>query len=141
MGLQQHVAQPHAGFWTLIGDVLATRSGWGAIGADDFNLATAENPDLVVIDVRKQAELEENGVIEAPNWIHIPIEQFVAQKDLWPADTETPIVVYCGSGHRSTIAMAMLWAYGYDNVSSLRGGFGGWVDAGYPAAELATVSS
>jgi rhodanese-related sulfurtransferase len=33
--------------------------------------------------------------------------------------------------------MAILWTYGYDNVTSLSGGFGGWVDAGYPVIEYA----
>jgi len=136
-----NVAQPHPGFWTLVGDVLSTRSGWGGISAEDLNLALTDNPDLVVMDVRKQSEVDEKGVIEAANFVHIPIEEFIANQDLWPADKDTPIAVYCGSGHRSTIAMAILWAYGYDNVTSLRGGFGGWVDAGYPVAELATVTS
>ena len=58
-------------------------------------------------------------------------------KDQWPADLDAPIVIYCGSGHRSTLAMAILWSYGYTNVHSLKGGFGGWVEAGYPVAEFA----
>jgi rhodanese-related sulfurtransferase len=53
----------------------------------------------------------------------------------WPADKDATIVIYCGSGHRSTIAMAILWSYGYSNVTSLKGGFGGWVDAGFPVVE------
>lgn len=110
--------------------------GFGVITADDFNVALLENPDLFVIDVRRLEELEENGVIEAENWVHVPLETFVAMQDQWPADIDTPIVVYCGSGHRSTIAMAILWSYGYTDVHSLRGGFGGWVEAGYPAAEF-----
>jgi rhodanese-related sulfurtransferase len=110
--------------------------GFGAITADDFNLALLENTDLIVIDVRRQEELEENGVIEAANWVHVPLETFVAMKDQWPADMDASIVVYCGSGHRSTIAMSILWSYGYSDVHSLRGGFGGWVEAGYPVVEF-----
>ncbi|GJM40750.1 MAG: hypothetical protein DHS20C20_10320 [Ardenticatenaceae bacterium] len=110
--------------------------GYGGISADDFNLELLENEDLFVIDVRRQEELEENGVIEAANWVHVPLETFVAMQDQWPADPDTPIVVYCGSGHRSTIAMTILWSYGYTDVHSLKSGFGGWVEAGYPAAEF-----
>jgi rhodanese-related sulfurtransferase len=58
-------------------------------------------------------------------------------KDQWPEDMNAPIVVYCGSDHRSTIAMSILWAYGYSDVLSLKGGFGGWVEAGYPVVEFA----
>jgi len=111
--------------------------GYGVITADDFNLALLENPDLIVIDVRTQGELDEKGVIEAENWTHVPLEEFVAMKDQWPADMDASIVVYCGSGHRSTIAMSILWAYGYSDVRSLKGGFGGWVEAGYPVVEFA----
>jgi len=111
--------------------------GFGGISADDLNTELVENPDLIVIDVRTDAELADKGIIEAENWMHIPLEDFVAQKDMWPEDLDAPIVVYCGSGHRSTIAMSILWSYGYTDVQSLKGGFGGWVEAGYPVVEYA----
>jgi len=34
------------------------------------------------------------------------------------------------------MAMEMLLSYGYSNVTSLSGGFGSWVDAGYAVAEF-----
>ncbi len=95
----------------------------------------------MVIDVRTPGEVAEKGYIEAPNYIHIPLETFVDQQELWPADKDTPIVIYCGSGHRSTMAMAILWSYGYSDVGSLKGGFGGWVEAGYPVIELQAAQS
>jgi len=96
-----------------------------------LNTALVENPDLILIDVRKQGELDEKGVIDAPNLITIPIEEFIARQAEWPADMDAPIAVYCGSGHRSTMAMTMLFAYGYTDVTSLQGGFSGWKEAGY----------
>ncbi len=107
---------------------------FGIISADDLNLAIGDNPDLIVIDVRRQEEVDEQGYIEASNWIHIPLESFVDSRADWPADLEAPITVYCGSGHRSTMAMTILFAYGYSDVTSLVGGFGGWVGAGFPVA-------
>ena len=47
---------------------------------------------------------------------------------------DAPIVVYCGSGHRSTIAMTILRSYGYTNVRSLKGGFGELGGRRLPAA-------
>ncbi len=111
--------------------------GFGMLTPDNLNLALLENPDLILIDVRTAAELEANGVIEAENWIHVPLETFVAMKDQWPADLDAPIAVYCGTSHRSTIGMSILWSYGYTDVLSLRGGLGSWVDAGYPVVEYA----
>lgn len=132
------VAQPDPAAVAAMQEMLHNvPDGYGVIIADDLNVALLENPDLFVIDVRRLEELEEKGVIEAENWVHVPLESFVAMKDQWPTDLDTPIVVYCGSGHRSTIAMSILWAYGYSDVHSLKGGFGGWVEAGYPAAEFA----
>ncbi len=39
------------------------------------------------------------------------------------------------------VAMSILWAYGYSDVHGLKGGFGAWVDAGYPVVELKAVGS
>jgi rhodanese-related sulfurtransferase len=103
---------------------------WGVQPADALNIAMVENADLVVIDVRRQEEVDEKGYIDAPNFVHIPLEDFIASQDMWPS-ADTPITVYCGSGHRSTMAMTMLLSYGYEDVNSLKGGYGGWVGAGY----------
>ena len=127
-----NAASPDPTFVSTFDAVLSTREGWGGISTEDLNLALTDNPDLYVIDVRRVEEVDEKGVIEAANFSHIPLEEFIAQIEMWPADLDTTITVYCGSGHRSTIAMAILWDYGYTNVTSLSGGFGGWVDAGYP---------
>jgi rhodanese-related sulfurtransferase len=114
--------------------------GWGGITAEQLNTELAENPDLVVIDVRRQEEVEEKGIVDAANSLHIPLEEFVERRAEWPADKDTPIVIYCGSGHRSTMAMTILWSYGYNDASSLKGGFGGWVEAGYPVVEYEVMS-
>jgi len=119
----------------------AIPEGWGGISAEDLNTELAENPGLIVVDVRTQAEVEEKGVVDATNLIHIPLEEFVERRAEWPADASAPIVVYCGSGHRSTMAMTILLEYGYEDVRSLKGGFGGWAEAGYPIVELEAVQS
>ena len=105
-------------------------SKFGISTGEMLNTALTETSDLVVIDVRTQAEVDEKGTVDAPNLITIPLEEFVARKAEWPA-TDASIAVYCGSGHRSTMAMTMLFAYGYNDVTSLQGGFGGWKEAGY----------
>jgi rhodanese-related sulfurtransferase len=136
------VAQPDAALLEKVDVALSTiPEGWGGITAEQLNTELAENPDLVVIDVRRAEELAEKGVIEAENWVHIPLEDFVAHKDLWPADKDTPIAIYCGSGHRSTMAMSILQAYGYSDVRSLKGGFSGWVEAGYPVVEYEEMAT
>lgn len=109
--------------------------GYGAISADDLATQLIENPDIILIDVRTAQERTDNGIIEYENQLAIPLEEFIALKADWPAELDAPIVVYCGSGHRSTMAMTILWSYGYEDVRSMRGGFTAWQDAGYPVAE------
>ena len=104
---------------------------FGVTTAELLNTALAENADLVLVDVRTQAEMDEKGIIDAPNVVQIPLEEFVTRKADWPS-MDAPITVYCGSGHRSTMAMTILFANGYSDVTSLQGGFGGWASAGYP---------
>ncbi len=45
-------------------------------------------------------------------------------------DVHRPIVCYCGGGKRSAIAAECLGRMGYENVSSLAGGFKAWKEAG-----------
>ncbi len=110
--------------------------GWGVITVDQLASELAENPDLILIDVRTDAEIAEKGVIESSNLITIPLEEFISGKADWPADKGAKIVTYCGSGHRCTMAMTILWTYGYTDVRSLKGGLGAWVEAGYPVVEM-----
>ena len=77
--------------------------------------------------------MEENGHIEGA--VLIPLRDLAQNIDLLPG-FDTPIIAYCGSGWRATIAMTALEAMGWTDVDVLKGGsFGGWVDAGYPVAE------
>jgi len=112
--------------------------GWGAITVEDLAADLGERPELVLIDVRTQAEIDRSGSIEAENALAIPIEELAARRAEWPAESEASIVAYSGSGHRGTIAMTILRTYGYTNARSLKGGLGAWVEAGYPVAQVPT---
>jgi rhodanese-related sulfurtransferase len=118
---------------------IAKETGWGVKAADALNADLVEKPDLILIDVRTPEEVAENGVVatEGQYLVNIPLETFVASSTMWPTDKDAEIVVYCGSGHRSTMAMTILLTSGYTNVTSLKGGFGGWVSAGYLSVEYA----
>jgi rhodanese-related sulfurtransferase len=87
--------------------------------------------------LRIPEELQENGVIDSGDveQTHIPLESFIEMKDKWPASTDADVTVYCGSGHRSTMAMTMLWTYLYNKAQSLKGGYGNWLREEYPVLE------
>jgi len=77
------------------------------------------NPDLILVDVRRTEEVQETGIIAGA--VHIPLEEFIARKVDWPVDKAAKIVIYSSVGHRSIIAMTILWSYGYSDVWSLIG--------------------
>ncbi|HSM57836.1 MAG TPA: rhodanese-like domain-containing protein, partial [Candidatus Sulfomarinibacteraceae bacterium] len=132
------VAEPDTALVAVIGEMLAdVPQGFGGVDSDALAMELVENPDLILIDVRTEAEVAENGVIEGENLVVIPLEAFMARKAEWPQDQSASIVVYCGSGHRSTIAMTILWSYGYEDVLSLKGGMAEWAAGGYPVGALA----
>ncbi len=136
-----NVAQPNAETWAAVGLALSAfgEKPYGVATAEDLNTALADDPEMILMDVRRTSEWTDKGIIDAGDveLISIPLERFIAQMALWPADKDAHIVIYCGSGHRSTMAMEIMWTFGYTNVSSLKGGFGGWADAGYATAEYA----
>ena len=50
-------------------------------------------------------------------------------------DKSTPIIAYCAGGTRSLLAGRILKELGYQDVSSMRGGFTAWKNHGLPVAE------
>ena len=83
-------------------------------------------PETVLLDVREPGEWNMGHVAGA---VHIPRGQ-LENKVEGVIDRSKPIVVYCGGGSRSALAADTLRQMGYEDVTSMKGGFTGWVDAG-----------
>ena len=87
----------------------------------------------VIIDVREESELNQNGMIK--NAIHIPrglIEFMLApdsQENPSNINQDTNILVYCAGGYRSALAAKSLIDLGFNNVFNI-GGFDEWVKNG-----------
>lgn len=96
------------------------------IGAGE--LAAHLDNQLTVIDVRERDEFVQGYI---PGSIFIPRGYLELQIEQWQPDRDAPIVIYCAGGVRSALAAHNLQALGYNNVSSLRGGFNGWKSAGF----------
>ena len=131
-------ARPNPAILLAVEGMLAgLPQGWAAITVEDLAADLADRPELVLMDVRTQAEIDRSGSIQAENALAIPIEELVARRAEWPADSGASIVAYSGSGYRGTIAMTIMRIYGYTDVRGLKGGLGAWVAAGYPVAQVA----
>jgi rhodanese-related sulfurtransferase len=85
----------------------------------------------VLIDVREDNEWENGHANGARHMGRGIIERDVVQA--FP-DKSTEIVLYCGGGFRSALAVDMLQKMGYTNVWSMDGGWKAWKDSGAPVS-------
>jgi adenylyltransferase/sulfurtransferase len=82
----------------------------------------------VILDVREKDEWREghlDGAVSLPRgFLEIKVESTLPDKD-------TPVIAYCAGGVRSLLAAKMMREMGYQNVSSMAGGYAAWKNAGY----------
>lgn len=116
-----------------------------------YNIAPAAAADQMkatktfFLDVREPSELTANGYVEGE--VNIPIRTLTKNLDKLPGDKATPILVMCGSGVRSPMAMEALQLLGYTNIKNVQGGFNAWKAANLaiktgdlPAAPMAGMA-
>ncbi|HCA88128.1 MAG TPA: MBL fold metallo-hydrolase [Streptomyces sp.] len=89
----------------------------------------SDNPP-VVIDVRNCGERGEHGFIDGA--LHIALGELPSRLDEIPR--ETPLVLHCAGGHRSSIAASLLRHRGFTDVSDILGGYAAWALLNTPAA-------
>jgi sulfur-carrier protein adenylyltransferase/sulfurtransferase len=82
----------------------------------------------VILDVREKDEWREghlDGAVSLPRgFLEIKLENTIPDKN-------TPVIAYCAGGVRSLLAAKMMREMGYQNVSSMAGGYAAWKNAGY----------
>ena len=83
----------------------------------------------VLVDVRERDEWEEGHI---PGAIHVPRGYLESRIEQTAPDRRRPMVVYCAAGNRSAFAAKTLAELGYEEVSSLAGGFTDWKRNGFP---------
>src|SRR4030095_379657 len=85
----------------------------------------------VVIDVRKQAEIDESGAV--PGALQIPVERGPERVSELPKDKE--LAFYCGGGGRASRAAQAAWDAGFRSVSYF--GLRDWKKRGLPTSKTA----
>lgn len=110
-GLPQAAAEDPAGTAPVAkeiqGDLESARLGWTLI-----------NAGALVIDVRSPGEFSEGHVDGALNIVHTDIDALAAA--IGP-DLDRSVVLYCGSGRRSGLAIAGLEELGYEALYNATG--------------------
>jgi rhodanese-related sulfurtransferase len=132
---QAPAAQPAAPAVAQL-DVMATLDkalfglpeGWAVVQPKALSEQIASAPPLL-IDLREKSEVEKGYIAGAVN---IPLRTLPDNLNALPADKAAPIVLYCGSGHRSAMALLTLRSFGYTNVKSMAGGTNNWTKEGLP---------
>ena len=81
-----------------------------------------------LLDVREREEYRE-GHLE--NAIPIPRGFLEMRIEETVPDKSAPVIAYCAGGVRSLIAARTMKELGYENVSSMSGGYTSWKNAGY----------
>jgi hydroxyacylglutathione hydrolase len=85
------------------------------------------NATLKLIDVRAAGE---RAVSSIERSVHIPLQRLVEDVRYLPKDT--PLLVHCAGGYRSSAAASLLQREGFTNISELAGGLAAWEASGNP---------
>lgn len=110
-----------------VSEFLATiPDGW--LGAGDAQaVSDAVDNGAFVIDVREPGEFAEGHI---PGAVNIPVRSIgTADVDV---PTDQPIIEYCKSGYRASLALPVLHLLGYDLTKGFSGSWLAWTEAGMP---------
>lgn len=95
-----------------------------------------EKDHIVVVDVRKPGEFNNEHVLNAVN---IPLDFINEQFDEFPKDKS--FAVHCAGGYRSMIAASILKSRGYHGFIDVKGGFNAIKQVGVPLSETKCSAS
>jgi rhodanese-related sulfurtransferase len=99
------------------------------VSPDEAEKLLAENPGMIVLDVRTPEEFASGHVPGAQN---VPIDELASRTGELEAQREREVVVYCERGPRARKAADALVAAGFTDVKLLAGHMSGWRDTGLP---------
>jgi hydroxyacylglutathione hydrolase len=90
--------------------------------------AERSSEGALLVDVRERSEWDAG---HAPGAVHIPYEELRERTHELPLDR--PVVMYCASGSRSSLAASILESTGR-SAANVRGGFTAWRNARLPVS-------
>lgn len=90
------------------------------------------NLDPVILDVRSPGEFGGGHLVGA---VHIPVQEIQRRVGELSEHKDQPVLVYCRSGNRSTVASKVLVDAGFSQVINLRKGIKEWNREGLPTVK------
>ena len=118
------------GFSQVIGYVEGGFEAWQVAGeeidmiidveADELAMDMPFDPNLLVLDVRKQTEFGDGHVKDALN---IPLEDLKDPLNMSAIEEDQNVYIHCAGGYRSVIAASLLKRQGIHNLRNIVGGW------------------
>jgi hydroxyacylglutathione hydrolase len=119
------------GFDKMLGFLQGSFEGWSNAGekvdmiidieADELAMDIPHDPNLVVVDVRRETEYADGHVKDAQN---IPLNEMTDVAAIAGFEDTQNLYVHCAGGYRSVIASSILKRQGIHNLRNVLGGWG-----------------
>lgn len=93
------------------------------VTVEEANKLLGDMKDLVVLDVRTEEEYKSGHL---KNALLIPNDQIVSRKSEIEKYKDRPMLVYCRSGNRSSVAVQSLEKLGFKNIYHMNQGIIAW---------------
>jgi hydroxyacylglutathione hydrolase len=119
------------GFDKMLGFLQGSFEAWSSAGekvdmiinieADELSMDIPHDPNLVVVDVRRETEYADGHVKDAQN---IPLNEMTDVAAIAGFEDNQNLYVHCAGGYRSVIASSILKRQGVHNLRNVLGGWG-----------------
>jgi len=116
--------------YTCMGRGSGNDAEYGDVSVEEAKTLIDSKPDLVILDVRTEAEFDD-GHIEGA--INIPVDDLSGR--LSELNKSDELLVYCRTGNRSTTAVGILEENDYAKIYHMDGGITAWTREGYPTVK------
>jgi len=91
------------------------------VEADELAMDIPHDPNLVVVDVRRETEFADGHIVNAQN---LPLNEMNDVLNLAQFEDKQNLYVHCAGGYRSVIAASLLKREGTHNLRNVLGGWG-----------------
>jgi phage shock protein E len=88
------------------------------ITAEEGKTMMEEDPTIILVDVRTEAEFAEEHI---PGALLVPVDELESLTPEMMSDKEATYIIYCRSGNRSATAAKQLIEMGYQNIYDMGG--------------------
>ncbi|NOR44560.1 MAG: hypothetical protein GQ534_03160 [Candidatus Delongbacteria bacterium] len=114
-----------------------TQANYKAVNAKEAKEIIA-NISPLILDVRTMGEYN-RGFIEGSKLL--PVQNIQREFTKLLDYKDKPILIYCATGNRSTVAARILIQNGFKNIYNMRYGIAEWARSGYPVKKNSGIKS